>query len=622
MVSSFSLNVPTDIPWRQICVSQDMMDKLPCDKKIPLRWKSSVAIYRYDPDDDYQPYDDLRITYLKVGLTIAPFAPELDSGEIRRYVPPILIDDLEEAYPCYGALLHLTVTPRNPQQTELDDYPFIIDCEPKKRELYQMVTDTGEVLSGSSASLAVGKGGVTSNTTENYNIDTGWNFGMQASYAGTGGGHDVGETGQWGSMNSASRENTNIRNSEVSTERRELQSHVTQLSQMFNLFQVFHLGTNRALFLIEPRPHIRQVEASFINGPRALEGYQEVFLTVVRKKDQKICVGSVLETAHLSKEPVEEKKTTTDLFTDFRLLAKAENRDDDWGESDVTSAPVSLTRDYMAPPGWIITGYEVIPHESQRVDSGPSVSFTPKQLSAHGAVTWRFWESGFWNEDHYEDGILNFDVRVFLEEEEGRIIDFVRKLFLTARQLCCCERRYDIPGGVVFETDLTSVGRVPMRRGSTKTARTDDVLHESRLISQEIRSEMIASMTSSRRRDIGEVPFEQSDTFFTRAADVMRRYRITRELPKRATESTILPEKLQHLIKARVGDRMPLETLLTGDAARIGRRLGMEPDEMRKLKGDILAAITDKYERVRYGKDDDYDPPEKDKKPRPKKGAD
>lgn len=601
MVSSFSLNMPTDIPWQRICVTEDMLDRRPCDRKIPLRWKSSITIYRYDPDEEYQPYEEFAVTYLKVGLTIAPFAPELDFNEIRRRVPPILIDDLEEAYPCYGAILHVTVTPRSHEQTELSDYPFIMDSEPKKRELYQMATETGEVLSGSSSSLSVGKGAVSSNTTENYNIDTGWNFGMQGSYAGTGGGHDIGETGQWGTVNRVGLENTNIRNTDVSAERRELQSHVTQLAQMYNLFQAFHLGTNRAIFLIEPRPHIRQVEAAFINGPRALEGYQEIFLTVVRKKDQKICVGAVLETAHLSKEPVEEKKTTTELFTDFRLLAKAENRDNDWGESDVTSDPISLTRDYSAPPGWIITGYEIIMHEAERVHSGPTVTFSPKQLSASGSVTWRFYESGFWNTNHYRDGFLNFDVRIFLEEEEGRIVDYVRKLFLNARQLCCCERRFDVPGGIVFETDLTAVGRVPMRRSAGVRGLDPDILRQSRIMANEIRSGMITSLSSSRRNNIGDVPFMQSDTFLTRAADASRLRRLTREFWKPAMASTILPKEVKDRIERRIGRHVPLETVMTSDSRRFGRMLGIDESDMRKLKGAILSAMTEKFQRIRYG---------------------
>src|SRR5690606_40785851 len=118
--------------------------------------------------------------------------------------------------------------------------------------------------------LSVGKSQGGLQTTELYNLDHGWNFGMQGSYMGTGGGGNVGQYETKGSVSSSGYQSTDIRTSDESTERRELYSHTTQLSQMYNLFQAFHVGTNRALFLMEPRPHVRQSEATFIQGPRAV----------------------------------------------------------------------------------------------------------------------------------------------------------------------------------------------------------------------------------------------------------------------------------------------------------------------------------------------------------------
>ena len=51
------------------------------------------------------------MSYLKVTVTVAPFAPEISVPLAEKYVPPILVEDLEEAFPCYGALLHVTVAP-------------------------------------------------------------------------------------------------------------------------------------------------------------------------------------------------------------------------------------------------------------------------------------------------------------------------------------------------------------------------------------------------------------------------------------------------------------------------------------------------------------------------------
>ena len=70
------LDIPTDIPWRRICVSDDMLDPVPCDNEFPPRWRSSLAVFRYDPADEYQPFDDYVVSYIKVVASIAPFAPE------------------------------------------------------------------------------------------------------------------------------------------------------------------------------------------------------------------------------------------------------------------------------------------------------------------------------------------------------------------------------------------------------------------------------------------------------------------------------------------------------------------------------------------------------------------
>ena len=438
-MSEFRLGLPTDIPWKRICVSEDMLDPVPCDAERPDRWRSSLAVFRYDPLEDYQPYDDCLISYLKVVVTVSPYVPEISKERATSYVPPVLVEDLEEAFPCYGALLQVTVAPPEELREEFDkkDFPYFIDFEPKKRELYEAVTDTGEVLSGSSTSLTVGKSAQQSDTTENYNIDTGWNFGLNASYAGTGGGFSVGESGQVGTVGRTGLQNTNIRTAEESTERRERQSHTTQLSQMYNLFQAFHLGTNRALFFMEPRPHIRQSEATFINGPRALEGLQEIFLIVARpRKMVDFCPSVLLETAHLTKTPVYEYDTRTHVIN-YRLLARAQNKDTTSGETDWTEA-VSKTEDYAVPSGWEVDtsrgsgGYSVRILREARRRRGPTVTVTSTKVSVFGEVTWRFWETGLFNDDHYADGYLDADVTVYLRKTEPDLKEMTERLFLSA----------------------------------------------------------------------------------------------------------------------------------------------------------------------------------------------
>ena len=58
MTTSFRLGLPTDIPWKRICVSEDMLDRILCDEPLPPKWQSSIAVFKYTPDDDYQLYPD------------------------------------------------------------------------------------------------------------------------------------------------------------------------------------------------------------------------------------------------------------------------------------------------------------------------------------------------------------------------------------------------------------------------------------------------------------------------------------------------------------------------------------------------------------------------------------
>ena len=42
------LNLPTDIPWKQLAVSEDMY-ATDIANPLPVKWRSSLAIFTYDP---------------------------------------------------------------------------------------------------------------------------------------------------------------------------------------------------------------------------------------------------------------------------------------------------------------------------------------------------------------------------------------------------------------------------------------------------------------------------------------------------------------------------------------------------------------------------------------------
>lgn len=51
MTTAFRLGLPTDIPWTRVCVSEDMIDRVICDDRLPGKWQSSLAVFKYVPED-------------------------------------------------------------------------------------------------------------------------------------------------------------------------------------------------------------------------------------------------------------------------------------------------------------------------------------------------------------------------------------------------------------------------------------------------------------------------------------------------------------------------------------------------------------------------------------------
>src|SRR6267154_903105 len=326
-MSNFKLNLPTDIPWERICVTEDMIDPKLCDDRLPAKWQTSLAVFKYRPEEENQLYPKYTITYLKVTATITGYQP-LDKeiqGTINWHgvniaTIPGLSDLLNSYNPCHGAILQVVVGPHgNRDNIALADYPFFLDFEPKKRELYELATDTKEKQSRSIESLNLTKSTGTTQSTEILDVDMGGGgFGMQSTYAGTGGGFNyTAPNGQWGTKRLNAEEGMASRSSDVGQEKRETFSFSTQISQMYHLLDSYHLGTNRVVFFIQPRPHTLEEPSGFVRGPRPVDGIQEFFLIVAQPKRQEdFCVSLRLDTSHLTKTPImdfERKSETTSI---------------------------------------------------------------------------------------------------------------------------------------------------------------------------------------------------------------------------------------------------------------------------------------------------------------------
>jgi hypothetical protein len=176
----------------------------------------------------------------------------------------------------------------------LADYPHIIDFEPKTRDLYQAATDQGEILTASNSGVSTGKSFSTTASTE---MGLGLNANVQATVGVVSASVGGELTSKWGNT-TTDGSTTQIDNSR---ERRETQSTTTNITQQYNMLTGYHAGTNRAAFLMLPRPHTLQATdyRTFIRGLRMIEGVQEFFLIVSRPAALPgLCVEASLETGH------------------------------------------------------------------------------------------------------------------------------------------------------------------------------------------------------------------------------------------------------------------------------------------------------------------------------------
>ncbi len=475
-MSNFKLNLPTDIPWKRICVTEDMIDKEVCDKELPGKWRTSMAVFKYTPEDDYQLFPDYDISYLKVSATITGYQP-LDKeiqGQIdwdgvdadTELTNEVLKDLLNSYHPCNGAILQVVVgPPGNDPDISVAKYPFFLDFEPKKRELYEMATETNERSSRSIESLNITKSAGSTQSLEILDIDMGGGgFGVEGSYAGTGGGfkYQAGN-GQWGTKRINSDESLSSRSTDVGQEKRESYSFSTQLSQMYHLLDSYHIGTNRVVFFVQPRPHVLEEPSGFVRGPRPVEGMQEFFMVVAKPKEQDdFCVSLRLDTSHLTTTPIMDYDTKS-VVSDIASASARVATTNDIPAERLTGEACFIgcwdvgyqcyrTDDfdnvvYNAPSGYRIEGFTDIINDKDHGNSSVKVSADGSSLSinaeAHGHRCVH--DSGVCaNCDDVQiwGGHARRQVEVQLRSIEPiKQIGEREVLMITTRGLCCCTKR-------------------------------------------------------------------------------------------------------------------------------------------------------------------------------------
>jgi hypothetical protein len=501
------LSLPLQVPWERLCVSPDMIEPDVCGTDHLPKWRSSLAVWSYVPEVEYQIYPGRKIVYLKVTATITGYQPRERDLEGRFNGPPVSkinVDSILDTFlPCNGAILQVTVGPQT-GDVPLVDYPYFMDFQPKKRELYEMATDTSERSSRSLEETKVGKASGTAHSQEILDVDQGGSSSssVNASVAGYGfGAGDSGSAkGQWGSKNLSSDQLSLTRSSDESRDRRETQSHTTQLSQMYNLLDSYHVGTNRAVFSISPRPHVLDAPSSLVKGPRPIDGIQEFFLVVNQPEKQgHLCVSARLDTGHQTTVPILDyeykpgppvKAEAHPLIPSGQDQADGENQAAVMDDSDRVGTiyyACHKTTDhqaipYFAPPGYIIVGWNDLPGGASNAYGSDSVDLAPdgKMLTVTCDATSRRcffdradvdWGYGYSSPDTIGtmQGSWVREVEPLLRSvTKTQHMGDTKVLLLTTRGVCCCTDRTQ-----VRRTGVIGVGSMSLDPRETLPGRTD-----------------------------------------------------------------------------------------------------------------------------------------------------
>jgi hypothetical protein len=536
-MSISALSLPIDIPWKRLAISEDMYASSP-NGLLPEEWRSSCAVFSYDPTPDQEPANPDEIsTFLKVVVSVTGYQPsgkDVDAGVLRGSYGTAVIQNYEtitaKYYGAYGALLQVAVFPFGGEWT-IEQYPYLTDFEPKKREVVETVTDTGEALTQSSTDLNVRKGTTSTDSTEADNIDRGGSFGFNVSTPYGGGGVTSSTNKQVGTTAQLGTQAIDVISTDASREKRESYSHTTNLSQLYHALDSYHAGTNRAIFFLNARPHIVDSPFTFANGPRLLEGIQEFFLVVRRPKlMEQFCVRAVLETAHIYESDVQVTTGSTvydqeQLSQTFTLHANggsfsADNTPGQWTINIPGGFKLDRTRgggpyhvdwgggnvdDGTKPAGvdWSLSG---------NTDSGHTAEAIPQITPYDDHIDIRAHIYGIQNVFSPQDANMSYTFTVFTisidpiqtpQTTTEKNVD----LFLTAREVSSCQLEIPIFKGTYIsyekEAAVSLKANLAAARGQGR-----DAAAASNAVGRDLKREVIASFRSNKRYAPGAVTFE------------------------------------------------------------------------------------------------------------------
>jgi hypothetical protein len=584
--------------------SADMMDRTFGNNTYPPKWRSSIAVFRYEPPEVPEELQGRKITYFKIACTITGFQSAklnrrfLDFGDLRPGPVRGLTEHLNRYYACYGALLQVSILPAEVADREdLAKYPIITDFEPKRRDLYELVTDTGEVLSSSSGRAAVNKGFTSNFSTENSWGLTGTAQGGSTAGQSGGGGGSGSLTGSVGGKQTFGTQDATIMQMDYAREKRESQSHVTSLTQMYNLLQSYHLGTNRAVFLVLPRPHTveQSDKRTFINGPREIEGVQEFFLIVSRPQEvADVCIECHLETGHLDLEPNQSEaavKDTRSMNFDFKA-PRSISHGSSLGD-DSTSRSVTMSRSFTPPTGYEIDvdqgqgGYLVVVADGT---AAYNVQATVNGVTVTGTVVTTYVDVGWSTDDRYDYQDISGELLIFLRKKSTVTQGEVKNtFFITSRRVAACTNGHahdesTLPEWVVLEAGV----RIDPVLWSPRIAPSTR-MRVANALGATVGELMLRGQHSLPRYANGAVDFHQSQFVLERFSRAMRRDKGSDRPLRRPLSEAGLDRAAMALLSIEFGPDDAVETLINAPiAAIVEQSPDTKPEEALALKWKAL----------------------------------
>jgi hypothetical protein len=336
----------------------------------------------------------------------------------------------------------------------------------------------------------VGKASGNTHSLELLDVDMGGSSQVGVSFGGFGVQAGGSTQGQWGTKNLSASETSLTRTSDQSQEMREGYSHTTQLSQMYHLLDSYHLGTNRAVFFMQGRPHVLESPTVFVEGPRAIDGVQEFFLVVNHPKGQDFCTSARLDTGHYTIVDImdyDRKSSSNTVDIDFRLNPPTSSTDGNVVNSyfkypggaetllfgcepidflsgiyyDTISKSHTETIDYIPESGYKIDvsnngGYEVIT-PGGNVQAHPNGNWIKLSVTASSQVDIENFRvclcNPYGNRINESFGIGKASIRPYLiSKEKTKKIGTKEIAIITTRGLCCCDEEAKKEDGIMNGT--------------------------------------------------------------------------------------------------------------------------------------------------------------------------